>query len=142
MDFLFYFRKMDTSESLKSLAQRKLSDRICKYIGAPEKIHLTFYLDGSQHSIHCSLTAPNGNRVFAEASSDNMYSAIDILCGKIEAQLHRCKSKRKAKHRRQHWPTPIFYSNPSHFNLDDSIDASDVIKLEAAIRPFRERYLH
>ena len=41
-----------------------------------------------------------------------------------------------------HFLAPVYYSNPSHFHLDDSIDAADVIKLEAAIRPFRERYLH
>ena len=142
MDFQFYFRKMDSSESLKSLAERKLSDRLQKHVGIPEKIHLTFYLDGSQHYIHCSLTTAHGQKIFAEASSETMYAAIDILCSKVEAQLKRQKSKQRAKERRTHWPTPVYYSNPSHFHLDDSIDAADVIKLEAAIRPFRERYLH
>ena len=93
MDIQFYFRKMESSEALSKLAKRKLRDQLFKVMGIPAKVRITFMIEGKRQTIHCAIVAKSGSTIHAEASSDNMYSSIDILCQKLLTQVHRKSPK-------------------------------------------------
>ncbi len=95
MMFQFYFKKMGSSESLKHLSQKKLSDVIERHVGNHGTVRVTFLEEGSTHKILCNLQGWNGRVIHATAASDNMYAAIDVIAHKLEAQLMRLKPKIK-----------------------------------------------
>jgi ribosomal subunit interface protein len=101
MMFQFYFKRMGSSENLKDLSQRKITDVVGRLLGDTGLVRLTFTKEKSGSRIHCSLKARNGQIIHAIASSDNMYASIDVLAQKIEAQLTRMKTN---YHRRARLP--------------------------------------
>ncbi len=56
-------------------------------------IQVTIDKDGKQDIAEATLHLDTGNEIFAKASGDNMYSAIDSLSSKLESQLQKAKSK-------------------------------------------------
>ncbi|SMF40902.1 ribosome hibernation-promoting factor, HPF/YfiA family [Pseudobacteriovorax antillogorgiicola] len=143
MDFQFYFKKMESSEALKLLARKKLTDQLFKIMGTPSKVHLTFFVEGNAQSAHCSITTRNGTKLYAEATSDNMYNAIDLLCHKLFAQVQRCKTRVLSKQKRRFPQIALLNTESAEATNDEyAIDAGDIIKMEAALRPYRERFLN
>ncbi|MCP4789740.1 MAG: ribosome-associated translation inhibitor RaiA [Gammaproteobacteria bacterium] len=57
------------------------------------KIQVTIDKDNKQDMAEATLHLDTGNEIFAKATGDNMYSAIDSLSAKIETQLQKAKSK-------------------------------------------------
>jgi len=56
-------------------------------------IQVTIDKDGKQDIAEATLHLDTGSEIFAKASGDNMYSAIDSLSAKLETQLQKAKSK-------------------------------------------------
>ncbi len=56
-------------------------------------IQVTIDKDGKQDIAEATLHLDTGSEIFAKASGENMYSAIDSLSAKIETQLQKAKSK-------------------------------------------------
>ncbi|MDP6969891.1 MAG: ribosome-associated translation inhibitor RaiA [Gammaproteobacteria bacterium] len=56
-------------------------------------IQVTIDKDGKQDIAEATLHLDTGNEIFAKASGENMYSAIDSLSSKLESQLQKAKSK-------------------------------------------------
>ena len=56
-------------------------------------IQVTIDKDGKQDIAEATLHLDTGSEIFAKATGDNMYSAIDALSSKIETQLQKAKSK-------------------------------------------------
>lgn len=98
MVFQFYFKKMHSSEALKSLSQRKLSDIIERFIGDSGLVRITFSAEKNEQKIHCYFQGWNGTVLNASGASENMYATIDLVAQKLEAQLSRHK---KTKSRRR-----------------------------------------
>ena len=145
MEFQFFFRKMDSSEALKQLVRKKVTDQLFKIIGTPSKVRITFFIEGNFQYIHCSVTAKNGTKLYTEAFSESMYSTVDQLCQKLGTQLQRYKSRNISRQKRKSlFPKfNLFSDDPSSLAFDEnSIDAGDIIKLESSIRPYRERFLN
>lgn len=99
MIFQFYFKKMSSSEFLKDLSKKKLTDIVERYVGLPGNIHMTFQHVKSEHTIQCRLQSGIGPVVHATGTSDNMYAAVDLIAHKIEAQLARHKLRAQKKSR-------------------------------------------
>jgi ribosomal subunit interface protein len=93
MMFQFYFKKMGSSETLKELSQRKLSDLVERFVGANGLIRITFQTERNAQRVLCHLQAHNGLTVRASAASDNMYANLDAVAHKLESQLLREKTK-------------------------------------------------
>ena len=136
MDFQFFFKGMDSSEALKELAARKFSERIEKLTYNPHKIRITFFVDGIAQGIQCNLTTRNGDRLHVSHKSPNMYSTIDLVAGKLEAQLKRRKTKRKShkdRHELGKEKRRMALVGNKEFTIDNEvIDASDIVKFEEA----------
>lgn len=144
MDFQFYFKKMTSSEALKQVAVKKISERIEKYANPTQIVHVTFLQDGLNNTLHCSISTRSGTRVYAESTSENMYNAIDLVAHKLEAQFERQKSKKKNHHKRKFNPIKAAFFRPSlqKTRVNDQpialeyenefIDADDIVKWEAA----------
>lgn len=101
MIFQFYFKKMSSSEFLKDLSKKKLTDVAQRYVGLPGSIHMTFQHVRNEHSIHCRLQSWEGQVVHASCTCDNMYAAVDLVAHKVEAQLARQKIRAQRKSRIQ-----------------------------------------
>ncbi len=93
MMFQFYFKKMGSSETLKDLTQRKLSDLVERFVGANGLVRITFQTDRSGQKVLCYLQGHNGQTFQASATSDNMYANLDAVAHKLEAQLNKVKTR-------------------------------------------------
>lgn len=149
MDFQFYFKKMQSSEALKQMAIKKITERLAKYTNPTQKVHITFYEDGPNHSLNCGLSTLSGARFYAEATSDNMYNAIDMVAAKLRAQFERRKTKLQDHHKRFNphkesfiYPVREATAAPDGMPADmelEAIDAEDIIKWEASSASTREQ---
>lgn len=99
MVFQFYFKKMHSSEALKSLSQRKLTDVIERFIGDSGLVRITFSTEKTEQKIHCYFQGWNGTILNASGASENMYATIDLVAQKLEAQLarHKMKTRRRSR---------------------------------------------
>ncbi|HTM21881.1 MAG TPA: ribosome-associated translation inhibitor RaiA [Kofleriaceae bacterium] len=92
MQFSVTFRHMDATEALKSYAKEKLS-RIWKYLPDPIAAHVTMSTERHLHRADVTVQLHNGIRVAGHESTEDMYSAIDLVMDKIERQVKRYKDK-------------------------------------------------
>jgi putative sigma-54 modulation protein len=99
MVFQFYFKKMYSSDALKSLSQRKLSDVIERFLGDSGLVRITFSTEKTSQKIHCYFQGWNGTVLNASGASENMYAAIDLVAQKLEAQLsrHKVRTRRRSR---------------------------------------------
>jgi ribosomal subunit interface protein len=147
MDFQFYFKKMTSSDSLKNMAIKKISDKIHKFADFSSKVHVTFFMNGTQKHVHCGVSAADGTTLFAEGHSENIFNAIDIIAQRLEAQFQRRKTKQKNRQKRRQlefFSTPVITGQRPRLadEFNEPIDAADIIKLEAALKPIRARMMH
>ncbi len=101
MMFQFYFKKMGSSDTLKDLSERKLSDLVQRFIGSNGLVRITFQTEKNAQRVLCHLQGHNGQSYRASASSDNMYANLDAVAHKLETQLLRVKT-RSAGHSQKH----------------------------------------
>ncbi len=99
MVFQFYFKRMHSSEALKSLSQRKLSDVIGRLIGDSGLVRITFSTEKTEQKVHCYFQGWNGTVLNASGASENMYATIDLVAQKLEAQLSRHKMRTRRRSR-------------------------------------------
>ena len=93
MMFQFYFKKMGSSETLKDLSQRKLSDLVERFVGANGLVRITFQTERNTQRVLCHLQGHNGQSFRASASSGNMYANLDTVAHKLESQLLKEKTR-------------------------------------------------
>lgn len=84
---------MESSEALKEYAEVKIENTIKKLVKKPVLINVTFSVDRNEHVAHCGISGLHGTDIQVQQKDDNMYSAVDKLADKIEAQLRRHKEK-------------------------------------------------
>lgn len=93
MMFQFYFKKMGSSETLKDISQRKLSDLVERFVGANGLVRITFETERNAQRVLCHLQGHNGQNFRASAASDNMYANLDVVAHKLESQLLKEKTR-------------------------------------------------
>ena len=99
MVFQFYFKKMQSSDFLKSLSQKKFTEIIERFVGQTGLVRITFLSEKNEQKIDCHLQGWNGTVLHASGTSDNMYATIDVVAQKLEAQLmrHKMKTRRQSR---------------------------------------------
>lgn len=152
MEMQFYFKDMNSSDSLRGYAEGKIREKVEKLAIKPVIAHVTFSLQPPKRKVHVHFHTGVGGSMEMEVLDDDMYAAIDKLIDKFDGQLRRQKELLKG-HRnifaralklRELFAGP--YSRlaglgikglPDQNKKDEaeaSIDASEVLKLETARR--------
>ena len=91
MQYSVTFRHMEPSDHLKKYAHDKLA-RLEKYLDAVLSADVTFSVDKFRHKAEVVLTS-DGLKIKAVEETEDMYSALDLLIGKLEKQLKRHMEK-------------------------------------------------
>ena len=95
MNITFTSYHCDSSDSLESYATEKL-EKVLKH--SDYKVvdaKMTFSVDNLNKIAQATLTLPQKRTVFATTSSNDMYSSIDKLIDKLDAQVRKLHSKDK-----------------------------------------------
>jgi len=133
MNIQFTFKQMESSQALMDLATEKLSARVERFTARPLHAHVTFSVDGLHQKIHVSMLTADGHDIEAEHAGSDMYSEIDIVSEKVEAQLR--KHKERSTHKKgmslSEKISLLHNEAPSTDPLEAPIDAQDILKFEA-----------
>lgn len=89
------FRHVDPSQALKEYVTGKLG-KIGKVVEKSFDAHVTLSVEKYRHIAEVFLTA-RGITIKAFESTEDLYSAIDLVCDKVERQLKKYREKQKAK---------------------------------------------
>ncbi len=136
MQYRFFFKQMETSQSLERITQEKMDEHIIRFVTKPIEAHITFSVSAGKHHMHCSLTGGDGFKVEVDAASHDMYATVDLAVNKLNVQLK--KRKEKLKEHKGHENVRQFSehvqrvaSRPAN---PDYVDAEDILKYEAAMK--------
>jgi putative sigma-54 modulation protein len=91
MDISVTFRRMKPTESIRIYAQEKVS-KINKYLDTPIEAHVVLSVEKFRHIADVTLSV-NGMVIKGIEETDDMYSAIDQVMDKLEAQVKKSRSK-------------------------------------------------
>lgn len=84
-------RKMDMTPALKSYVEQKIL-KITKHLERVIDAHIVLSVEKYRHKVEVTLNA-NGHIIRGEEVTDDMYSSIDQVMDKLDAQLKKHKSK-------------------------------------------------
>ncbi|HEY5997459.1 MAG TPA: ribosome-associated translation inhibitor RaiA [Candidatus Deferrimicrobiaceae bacterium] len=87
------FRHVDSSEALKSYVTEKLG-KVQKVVDKTFDAQVTLSVEKFRHIAEVFLTG-KGITIKAFESTDDLYSAIDLVCDKVERQLKKYREKKK-----------------------------------------------
>ena len=89
------FRHVDPSQALKDYVVEKLG-RLQKVIEKTIEANVTLSVEKYRHIAEVFLTG-SGITIKAFESTEDLYSAIDLVCDKVERQLKKYREKQKDK---------------------------------------------
>jgi putative sigma-54 modulation protein len=89
------FRHIDPSQPLKDYVTEKLG-KIQKILDSPFEAQVTLSVEKYRHIAEVFLTG-RGITIKAFESTDNLYSAIDLVCDKVERQTKKYREKKKER---------------------------------------------
>ncbi len=99
MNISVTFKHIDSSEAIKQYAESKVS-KLEKYLNNILEAHITLGMERVDHKesgiAQIKLLAKNLD-INAEEKSADIYSAIDLLMEKVEAQIKKHKEKTRRK---------------------------------------------
>ncbi len=87
------FKKVDSSDSLKSYVNKKLA-RFDKMLDNPGEAHVVLSVEKIRHIAEITLTCDR-LKIHAKEDSESMYSSIDALMDKVSIQIKKNKEKVK-----------------------------------------------
>ncbi len=87
------FKKIDTSNALKSYVQKKL-DKFDKMLDNPAEAYVVLSVEKIRHIAEITLTCDK-LKIHARENSESMYSSIDALMDKVKSQIKKYKEKIK-----------------------------------------------
>jgi putative sigma-54 modulation protein len=90
------FRHIEPSQPLKSYVTEKLSKVAQKVLDKPVEAHVMLSVEKFRHIAEVFLTG-RGITIKAFESTDDLYSAIDLVCDKVERQLKKYREKQKER---------------------------------------------
>jgi len=93
MQILVTFRHVDPTPALKSYAEEKLA-RVKKYLRRPVEAHVILAVSKERHVAEITLKADHVT-MFAEDTTHDLYSAIDLAVDKLEHQAQRLHERRR-----------------------------------------------
>jgi len=89
------FRHLEPSQPLREYVTEKLG-KLRKILDDPFEANVTLSVEKYRHIAEVFFNA-RGITVKAFESTDDLYSAIDLVCDKVERQLKKYREKRKEK---------------------------------------------
>lgn len=92
-------RHIEITKSLNSYVQDKIT-RLKRHFDQVLDIHVILEVQKTTHKAEASLHV-SGNHIFADASAEDMYAAIDSLIDKLDRQIVKHKEKLKDHHRQE-----------------------------------------
>jgi len=93
MQILVTFRHVDPSPALRAYAEEKLG-RVNKYLRRPVDAHVILSVAKERHGAEITLKADHVT-MFAEQTTHDLYSAIDLAVDKLEHQAQKLHAKRR-----------------------------------------------
>ena len=87
------FKKIDSSDSLKSYVNKKLA-KFDKMLDNPGEAHVVLSVEKIRHKAEITLTCDR-LKIHAREDSESMYSSIDALMDKVSIQIKKNKEKVK-----------------------------------------------
>ncbi|WP_300462877.1 ribosome-associated translation inhibitor RaiA [Desulfobacula sp.] len=87
------FKKIDTSNALKSYVQKKL-DKFDRMLESPAEAYIVLSVEKIRHIAEISITCDK-LKIHAKEDSESMYSSIDALMDKVKSQIKKHKEKVK-----------------------------------------------
>ena len=87
------FKKIDSSDSLKSYVHKKLA-KFDKMLDSPGEAHVVLSVEKIRHIAEITLTCDR-LKIHARENSASMYSSIDALMDKVSIQIKKHKEKIK-----------------------------------------------
>lgn len=99
MNISFAFKNFEPSDHLKEHAASRF-EKIDKFIGDTTEfeVHVNLAVEKFRHKAEVVLTA-DGLHLSAYEESEDMYSTIDLVLDKVEAQLKRLRERQKERRR-------------------------------------------
>lgn len=99
MNISFTFKNFEPSDHLKGYAQKRF-EKVSKFVSDSEAdLQVNLLVDKFRHKADVILNADNIH-ISAYEDSEDMYSTIDMVLDKLEAQLRRMREKMKDRHRK------------------------------------------
>ncbi len=98
MNINFTFKNFEPSEHLKKYAQRRF-EKISKYVGGKDdnsELNVNLSVDKYRHRAEVIFTGDKLH-LSANETSEDMYSSIDLVLDKLEAQVRKNREKSKDK---------------------------------------------
>lgn len=151
MEFRAYFKHMESSLPLYAYAEKKLGEKIGKYVRDPIEAHVTFSCGGElNNSVSCQVIAGQGFSLTVEHSDpETLYSCVDILADKLDRRLRRQKEKlRSHKARRLASELDVYRKDQSsgadalvNAASGEGVDAAELIRFEQARQRMLEQRL-
>jgi putative sigma-54 modulation protein len=93
MQIVVTFRHVDPTPALKAYAEEKL-ERVKKYLRRPVDAHVILSVAKERHAAEITLKADHVT-MFAEETTHDLYSAIDLAIDKLEHQAQKLHEKRR-----------------------------------------------
>ncbi|MEX0374069.1 ribosome hibernation-promoting factor, HPF/YfiA family [Spiribacter pallidus] len=88
---------LDITDALRGYVEEKFQ-RLERHFDNVVDAHVMLRVEKNRHQAEATL-ALSGARLFAEATEDEMYAAIDALIDKLDRQVVKHKEKRSDHHR-------------------------------------------
>ena len=140
MEFRAYFKHMDSSLPLFAYAEKKVSEKVEKFVNKAVEGHITFSVENGLNKVQFHLIAGGGLKIVMGSDDEiSMYSAVDLLVDKLEKKLRRYKEKLQ-NHKLK--PADLELLNfddmperapkTNAYALEEAVDAKYVIEFEKA----------
>lgn len=98
MNISFTFKNFEPSDHLKGYAQKRF-EKVAKYVSDSEAdLQVNLLVDKFRHKADVILNA-DSIHISAYEDSEDMYSTVDMVLDKLEAQLRRMREKVKDRNR-------------------------------------------
>jgi len=96
MNISFTFKNFEPSDHLKGYANKRF-EKVAKYVSDAESdLQVNLLVDKYRHKADVILNS-DGIHISAYEDSEDMYSTIDMVLDKLEAQLRKMREKQKSR---------------------------------------------
>jgi putative sigma-54 modulation protein len=90
---------VDITSALRKYVQSKV-DKIGRHFDLVSDVHCILTVEKLRHKAEATVNV-NGGKIYADATEDDMYAAIDGLVDKLDRQVRKYKEKLADHHARE-----------------------------------------
>ncbi|MFW5970692.1 MAG: ribosome hibernation-promoting factor, HPF/YfiA family [Desulfovermiculus sp.] len=99
MEIVFNFKNFEASNHLKQYATTRF-EKLDKYIRNPDTAQVQINLEVEKfRQVAEVILSADDNKISAQEETEDMYSTIDLVLDKVEAQLRKQRNKQKDRRR-------------------------------------------